>query len=157
MEKLTTLEKIELAIKRGMTYNNKTGLITGPGGKIITRKNKKGYISVGIWYNVNTVYFLGHLFAWYYTYDVLPKLQIDHKDRDKSNNKLENLRLVTNQENQFNRDCKGYFQRKDSGKWRAYLVLNGKRVFDKTYNTEDEAIRGREEAKKKFHIINVNL
>lgn len=36
-------------------------------------------------------------------YDFDESLQIDHKDRDPSNNRLENLRVLTNQENASNR------------------------------------------------------
>ena len=32
-----------------------------------------------------------------------PKIQIDHKDRNKQNNQLSNLRIVSQQQNQFNR------------------------------------------------------
>ena len=152
---MTTLEKIELAIKRGMTYDKNTGLITGPSGNIIISKTKKGYIQAPIWNN-KVERFLGHIFAWYFTYKEMPSLQIDHINGIRHDNRIDNLRLVTSQENSFNRNCKGYSQR-ENGKWRAILTLNRKRVFDKTYDTEEEAIKGREEAKQKYHIINEHI
>jgi hypothetical protein len=41
------------------------------------------------------------------------KLVIDHIDRNPLNNNIENLRVVTHQENTFNSDAKGcYFNKK---------------------------------------------
>ena len=37
-----------------------------------------------------------------------PKQQIDHIDRNKLNNNMNNLRIVSNQENMFNKNFKGY-------------------------------------------------
>ena len=44
-------------------------------------------------------------------WDILDKSRenlIDHIDNDKTNNHISNLRVVSNQENQFNRKAKGY-------------------------------------------------
>ena len=38
-----------------------------------------------------------------------PKQYIDHIDRNRQNNNFKNLRIVTNQENQFNTNAKGYY------------------------------------------------
>ena len=86
----------------------------------------------------------------------MPSLQIDHINGIRHDNRIDNLRLVTSQENSFNRNCKGYSQR-ENGKWRARVRIDGKTMFDKTYDTEEEAIKGREEAKQKYHIINEHI
>ena len=73
--------------------------------------------------------------AWLLHHGQDPKnCQIDHIDTNKTNNRASNLRLVTNQQNQFNRGAsksslsgiKGVCWDKKSNKWRAYGRLNGK-------------------------------
>jgi hypothetical protein len=81
------------------------------------------------------------------------KLQIDHLDRDKLNNNIENLRLVTNQENDFNRNAKGYTLHKPANKFQAQIKLNGKQINLGLFNTTEEARDAYLEAKERLHII----
>lgn len=54
-------------------------------------------------------------------------MQIDHINHDRSDNRIENLRLVTPQQNHFNRSgVKGFNWDKRKGKWRAYIYRDGK-------------------------------
>ena len=78
---------------------------------------------------------------------------IDHKDINITNNNIENLRVVTNQQNHFNRNCKGYSWDKSRQKWQSRIKINGKVKFLGRFNTEDEAHQAYLEAKKIFHII----
>ena len=79
---------------------------------------------------------------------------IDHIDGDKLNNNIENLRLVTNQENCFNRTrAKGYYWFKKNKKWRADITLNRKTIYLGTFDKEVDARNAYLEAKKKYHII----
>ena len=49
--------------------------------------------------------------------------QVDHVDGQRLNNSLTNLRIVTNQQNQWNRStAKGYC--KQNNKWRSQIMLN---------------------------------
>ena len=78
---------------------------------------------------------------------------IDHIDRDRSNNNIENMRVATNQENLWNRDCKGYYFCKASGKYRAEICVNGKRKHLGLFVSEDEARNAYLNAKTKYHVI----
>ena len=79
---------------------------------------------------------------------------IDHIDGDKLNNNIENLRLVTNQENQWNRTkAKGYSRCKNSKKWRADIRLNCKNIYLGLFDKEVDAHNAYLDAKKKYHII----
>ena len=79
---------------------------------------------------------------------------IDHIDGDKLNNNIENLRLVTHQENQWNRThAKGYYWFKKSKKWRAEIRLNSKPIHLGLFDNEIDAHNAYLEAKKKYHII----
>jgi hypothetical protein len=81
-------------------------------------------------------------------------LHVDHIDGNRQNNKLENLRMVTHQENHFNRTkAKGYCWDKNAGKWHAQITLNGKNKNLGYFNTEAEARDAYLEAKKIMHII----
>ena len=70
-------------------------------------------------------------------------LVIDHINRDKTDNSLMNLRLVTKSENFINSDYyekrkRGHIYIKDSGNYNAIITVKGVR-FDKTFKTEKEA------------------
>jgi hypothetical protein len=51
---------------------------------------------------------------------------IDHYNRKRDDNHIENLHVVTNSQNQFNRGAKGYYWHKAKNKWQAYIKINGK-------------------------------
>lgn len=69
-----------------------------------------------------------------------PKLIVDHIDGNKLNNCLENLRVVTSQENQHNMiHCKGFSWNKKNQKWMAKIRLNQKDIYLGYYNTRWEA------------------
>jgi len=81
-------------------------------------------------------------------------LQLDHIDGNRANNKLNNLRIVTRQQNNFNRiNTKGVSRLKKNGKWYAQIVLNGKKIHLGYFYLEEDAINAYKEAKKKYHII----
>ena len=78
---------------------------------------------------------------------------IDHVDQNKSNNHISNLRNITNQENGFNRRCKGYYFHKKSGKYVAQIKLNNKSLHIGLFDTEDEAHQAYLNKKKELHKI----
>jgi len=80
--------------------------------------------------------------------------QIDHIDGDRTNNCIENLRLVTCQQNNFNRTtAKGYSFEPRRNKWRASICTNGKNRIIGRYKTESEARDAYLSAKELEHII----
>ena len=84
------------------------------------------------------------------------KNQIDHIDRNKLNNNITNLRVVSHQQNQFNKNCKGYCYDKRHNSYRVQITINGEKKHY-TVKTEDEAILLRAELKKKYHKIDLNI
>jgi len=82
-----------------------------------------------------------------------PKQVIDHQDRDKSNNFVSNLRIVTSQQNQFNRNARGYYWNKQMKKWKAQIKLNRKNIYLGLFEKEEDAKKAYEDAKPIHHII----
>ena len=117
--------------------------------------NKDGYRQVRINYKHlqyhRVVYFL-HNPDW----DILDSCQensIDHIDRNPLNNNIENLRVVTNQENGWNQYAKGYSFNKENGKYRAQIRVNGKNIYLGYFENEDDARTAYLNAKAIHHII----
>lgn len=81
------------------------------------------------------------------------KIQIDHINRCKIDNRVENLRLVTNQQNQFNKAAKGYYWNKRENKWHAQITINGKSIHLGCFVLESEAHAAYQAAKLIYHII----
>jgi len=77
--------------------------------------------------------YLVHRLAWFYVYGKMPTI-IDHIDGVKTNNEIDNLREVTNQENHMNRrksskntsGVTGVYFNKKSKLWCAQMKFNGK-------------------------------
>lgn len=82
-------------------------------------------------------------------------LEVDHLDRDKSNNNLYNLRLVTSSENKFNQEAKGYFFHKKAQKWCASITVEGQTHHLGYYFHEHEARAAYLKAKEHYHRYKV--
>lgn len=80
---------------------------------------------------------------------------IDHVDRDKLNNRRDNLRLVTPQQNTFNSTpysesgYKGVHKKRN--KWLVQIVYNGKNVVRKTFDCPITAAKYYDSVIKQYH------
>jgi hypothetical protein len=119
------------------------GCIDNNGYRII-RISGKGYKS--------------HRLAWLYIYGNLPFKMIDHINGNKIDNRISNLREVSNKENQLNQNrhrlgsLPGAIFRKKSNKWQSYINLNNKFKHLGYFNTELEA-----HEKYKMYNLDVKL
>lgn len=69
-------------------------------GRLLSRQCRNGYYIVRKMYDHHTYYFMEHRVIWYYHYgDIDENKVINHKDFNRANNAIENLELVTQQEN----------------------------------------------------------
>jgi len=150
---MTELERCKLAKEKGYIYNPITGELRGVKGNVLKAKSE-GYIHCKI-YHENEVYnVMGHRIAWYLYYGELPENQIDHIDGNRTNNKIDNLRDVTSQQNAMNRTkAKGYSFCKRSNKFFAYIMIKGKGKSLGYHNTEAEAHNAYLEAKNKYYAM----
>ena len=78
---------------------------------------------------------------------------IDHINRKKDDNSIENLHVVTSQQNQWNTDAKGYWWDKRGHKWRAEIYVDGKSIYLGMFENEEDAAAAYLEAKPKYHSI----
>ena len=121
-----------LAAKRGV----KVGVVTGS-------SNGYGYLEV----HVNSKKYKCHRLAWLYVHGEFPNCDIDHRDGNRSNNRIKNLRLCTEMENSKNsgaRDgnvsgVKGVNWHKSRGKWQARATVNYKTHYLGLFKTLEEA------------------
>ena len=148
---MTREEKIKLAIEKGYTYDEVTGKIFNRFGKEI-KGTTKDYIVFNIYKNNKTFKVIGHQFAWYYINKECVTC-IDHINGIKDDNRICNLRSITQQKNCFNKKSIGVSYRKDRSKYSAYIYLNNKKINLGSYITKQEAINIYLESKKIYHII----
>ncbi len=122
-------------------------------GDVVGSLKIDGYTYV----SVNSKQHLCHRLIWvYHNGDIPEGLQIDHINGIRDDNKIDNLRLVTNQENAFNNHIvKGYSWEKDRGKYRASIMLNNKKKTLGFFDNKDSARMAYLNAKKNFHQIEV--
>lgn len=123
-------------------------------GKKIGNKNKYGYIQTSF---KNKRYYL-HRMIFLYHHGHLPNC-IDHIDCNKENNKIENLRPSTLQQNNLNMPLsmrntsgvKGVSWNKDNKNWRITMKINGKSTYLGSYKELDDAKKAVKEARLKYH------
>jgi hypothetical protein len=148
---MTRLEKCELLKSKGFTYDKETGKIFGERRFEIKRKNKDGYILIGS--NHLKGHLLAHHFAWYMIYGNVNFKMIDHINRNPNDNRICNLRDVSNQKNMFNTNAKGYTYKSKSKKYIAQIKLDYKNIYLGSYDSEEEARQAYISAKSVYHRL----
>ena len=84
-------------------------------------------------------------------------MQVDHINGDRLDNRRENLRIVTNWQNQMNRgmtinNSSGYkgVRLRRSGKWEAQIRVNKKAIFLGRFYDKLDAAHAYDDAAKKY-------
>ena len=86
-------------LRMELTYNPQTGVFTRRGDtKVSGRIATKGYRQI----MVLGKRYMAHRLAWLYIHGEWPADQLDHINRNKDDNRIENLREVSNKQNQEN-------------------------------------------------------
>lgn len=138
-------------------YDPATGCFTwlipgcGPGGggvrgvgKPAGRVSKAGYVRLSI----DGTRYRAHRLAWFYMTEDWPKEQIDHKNGVRSDNRWENLREATQQQNSANMmrgtnalGVKGVvrYQGITGERFRAHITVNRKAIYLGSFMTLEEA------------------
>jgi len=117
---------------------------------------KNGYVAI----RVDKKDYLAHRLMWLFVYGAFPLINIDHIDRDRTNNRPTNLRLATEKQNGENRSLKsknasghrGVFLRGNliSKPWAVSIMNNRKSIHIGYYATIEEAVVARRAAEDKY-------
>lgn len=78
--------------------------------------------------------------------------KIDHINKNSLDNRIENLRILTHQQNLWNTNARGTIQLK-SGKWKAKIMYSGKIKTKEPFDTEPEAHQQYLLLKELYHSI----
>jgi hypothetical protein len=119
---------------------------------------KQGYRKISI---DGKNYTASHL-AWFHFYGVAPEGIVDHKDLDRDNNRIDNLREATHSQNSQNQGrnsqnstgFKGVAvnnQKYTRAKYRSSIRINKKRIFLGLFHTPEEAYEAYCQAAAKYH------
>lgn len=98
-----------------------------------------------------------HRAIWALVHGTWPVGQIDHIDRDPSNNRVENLREVSGGINQMNKEVSGavaYFGvrfKPSTGKYEARIKKDGKQHHIGTFSSAEVAAKARDKIAKMLH------
>lgn len=106
--------------------------------------------------SVDGRHYKAHRLAWLYMTGQWPPNNIDHIDRNPSNNRFDNLRLATTAQNGMNRKrdkrngtgVTGVSWCKTSKKWRADIGENGKLIRLGRFDTLLDAVAARKTAER---------
>lgn len=157
---MNELEKMKIFKQKGWTYDEKTGEIFNTRGSLSKVKGKLGYLQILTSINKQIIQVYSHRFAWFYYYGVLPKLTIDHINKNKEDNRIINLRDVSHRENclnsrgKFGKGYQHYITVKGEDRFRVAIRKGGKITYLGTFKTEIEARNKYLEEKLKLLIEN---
>jgi len=142
-------------------YNPKTGELTWkikPSRRVETGDQVGCIAQTGyIFTSIKKTSYKVHRLVWMWQYGKDPgSLDIDHINGNRSDNRIDNLRLVTHEENcrnrkQSRRNSSGVMGvHKEQKKWRAELRFNGKKVCQRRYEDWFEAVCARKSAENRY-------
>jgi len=150
-----------------LNYDKETGIFTWvkngtrgvKAGDIAGSKTKDGYIML----SVGGKKILAHRVAWLFAYGEFAQGNLDHINRNKSDNRIANLRLANASENAQNRlknskntsGYKGVTWHKRDEKWQAAITVKGKVLHLGYYANVEDAYASYVEASKKYQTHSI--
>ena len=136
-----------------LDYDPETGIFTWrvstsrgiKPGQVAGTLSRYGYIRIAI----GGFHYPAHRLAWYIVYKDWQE-QLDHKDRDRSNNSINNLRPATNSQNQGNRtvDNRHGFKgiTKQGNRYHAQITINYRTTYLGSFDTPEQAAEAYKQA-----------
>lgn len=148
-------------LKKALNYNEHTGIFIrsqkslgrGKVGDVAGSVTNRGYVVISI-FNTQV---RAHRLAWFYVYGVFPD-SIDHINGIKTDNRIKNLRNVSQQENTKNRALNKNNKSGVSGvrwvqsvsKWISRISVGGKHIGLGYFDNKFDAVAVRKSAEKQY-------
>ena len=155
------LELTQERLKELLDYDPLTGIFSSRAPRVGRPKsnktkslgccNKHGYQVIG----VGGKRYSAHRLAWLFVYGRWPSCQIDHRNMDRCDNRLSNLREATPSENAAHgkarrgKAFKGAYRLRNI--WRSAITKNGKQFHLGVFDTEKEAHSAYISAARQMH------
>ncbi|WP_396190735.1 HNH endonuclease [Flavobacterium sp.] len=153
---MITIERLNelFEYRDGNLYRKVTTSSRALAGSVAGCVKPKGYVNVSIdrnTYQLHRLVFLMH-------HGYLPD-EVDHIDNNPANNRIENLRAATREQNtrnslirkDNNSGIKGVGWSKSAKMWRAHIRVNGKMQFLGHFSKLDDAAEAVRVAREKLH------
>ena len=113
-----------------------------------------GYYAVSLYKNGKEKKFKVHrLVAQAFLQDWDPDLEVDHIDRNRTNNHISNLRMLTRSQNMQNNKAKGVYFNKALKKWRGELCINYNHHYGPYRDTKEEALADRQDLIQRYGTL----
>lgn len=155
-------DQLAKELRARLSYDPATGVFTRlvAGGNGAKAGDQAGYINAGgyVVLSVCNERLYAHRAAWFMTYGKWPDQMIDHIDGDRTNNRLSNLRDVSNQHNTQNvkksrreGGLLGTCWDKRRCKWVAHIMKDGRGTFLGYHPTPEQAHSAYMSAKAVMH------
>ncbi len=137
---------------RGRVYSLPKGGTGGHNGKILKQGcHKLGYLFVNLSKDGKIKNFKLHQLVAMAFLDHIPcghKIVVDHKNENKTDNRLENLQLISQrdnckrvQEGRYSSNFKGVCYFKKQNKWKSDIKINEKRIHLGSFTDEQQAAK----------------
>lgn len=150
-------------LKQALHYDPSTGAFTwverGCGRKLNAEAGSQtqGYLKICL----DGTAYGAHRLAWLYMTGDLPSLHIDHRNGDRADNRWENLREATKQQNGQNRALSSHNTSGLAGvswhgkcqKWAAHIHHDRRKVHLGVFESADDAYRAHLAAKSRLHTF----
>lgn len=149
-------------LREVLSYDRKTGIFTWivVPGKRSDLKGKRagspshGYTTIRIDYRI----YRANRLAWLYVHAAWPPRNLDHENRKRGDDRFENLRLATHQQNIRNGSLRrnstsgeiGISWCKQQRQWRAHITVDAKMIHLGRFDTKGDAVSARRVAALKM-------
>ena len=125
-------------------------------GAVAGGPHQTGYAVI----RIDSVQYLTHRLAWLTTYGEFPPEQTDHINHDRSDNRISNLRAVSNAENALNQKIAknntsgsvGVYWYPKIGKWVAAIRVRQKYIHLGCFAEKEDAISARKAAEEEHNF-----
>lgn len=115
-----------------------------------SKRGTAGYKTICIDY----VRYGAHRLAWLCVHGEWPECDVDHRDLNKGNNRIANLRPASKKQNRWNEGLrknnssgfKGVYFNKLRSKWQAYITINRKAKYLGIFDNREDAARAHDRA-----------